>query len=108
MWDVGIRPGEATELVHSVAEPGWTAVAHPGTSANSEEGRTKAGTGRIQPLSVFSEKCGRVCGLGESRRLGGRDMQTPSRAGLDYELCDDSRLKRESSGVLKRGTALFG
>lgn len=104
----GDQASEATELLHSVAEPGGTAVAHPGASVNSEEEQTKAGTGRVQPLSLFSEKCGRVCGVMESRTLGGRDVQSPSRVGLGYVLCGDSKLKRESSGVLKRGTDLFG
>lgn len=83
-------------------------MAHPRASVNSEEEHMKAGTGRVRPLCLFSEKRGRVCSAVRSRRLRGRDVQPPSRAGLGYGLCGDSRLKRESSGVLKRGTDLFG
>lgn len=48
--------------------------------------------------------------MGDSgeQSLGGRDVWPPSRAGLGYGLGGDSRLERGSSGVLKRGTELFG
>lgn len=90
------------------AEPGGTAVAHTGISVNSREEWIAAGTGRLQPLSLFSEECGRVWRVVENTGPRGREVQSPRRAGLGYGLCGASRLERESSGVLKRGTHLFG